>query len=84
MPEEGTITIDFHGWKRKDLKSFQDAANANDDEAVIALYTKVIKAWPYAGSPADVAAYDELDAPAWYEVNRQVADALKFLVSGTR
>lgn len=82
MPE-GTIKIDFHGWKRKDLKKFQEAATANDDDAVIALYTQVIKAWPYEGSPADVAAYDELDAPAWYEVNRQVADALKFLVSGT-
>ena len=75
----GAWTIDLTPIRKtKAFRDFKRLAASGDEEALIEQFAGgLVKAWPLAGDPATVAAYDELDILEWDAVQDEVLAAIK-------
>lgn len=84
--KDSGVTIDLSSWTTmKQVKEWGRAVNDGDIDVINALMVNIVKAWPHAGDPSNVAAYDDLSPEQWGQVFREARDtAQKFLVDAIR
>lgn len=56
----GNFEIELNNWNIGDYGDFMQAIRTNDVDTVHAKFALVCLAWPYRGSPTDLAAYRAL------------------------
>lgn len=60
--KKSTVTVDISKWKMRDRFQFNKLVNSSDEATADLLREKgVVTAWPFAGSPADKAAWEDLE-----------------------
>lgn len=76
-------TIDLSGWTTmKPVLEWQRAARAGHLDRMAELMAGVVRAWPFEGSPADVAAYEALTPDQFAAALREVGGTVGNLFQG--
>ena len=79
---EWVIDVDIRQREKKAFfAALTESAEKQDDAIMYPQLAKVVKVWPFDGSPADSAAYDELRMSEFAEVVKRVLEAFQALNS---
>jgi hypothetical protein len=80
---EGDYVLELAPYKKmRAVIRFQEVAASGDIRAVMGECTKMITAWPHAGSPDDLESYLDLDVSDWREVQDVVIGAVTNFLEG--
>lgn len=81
VSKDGAWEIDLTWWRRKDKNAFtkamNEAGNTAIDDPLYPFMAKIVKRWPCAGTPSDVAGYEDLEFEEWEALLGHVTDAYK-------